>query len=273
MKTNCILVSLFFLMVWQPVAANETSEVAQQFNRGISHFQQSRFEIAAETFETLIENPRFAERHADGYFWLAKSQMALGELDSASQNLEYYLHSFPNHPGYEEANYQRARILYLQSEYELAIQAFEKFTHFFSRSPFIANALYWSAESAFSLGRFSEARDLFSTVLNDFPTSFRAEAARYRISLLDLREREETLLELLRSSHQELLFAIRDFDRREREFQETITEYRRRIRSAASDEAKTHIDELELQIERLQSEKSELLQTITELQDELQGRR
>lgn len=264
-----VLLAVIFLAAIPTIAFSAETERSSEdlLRAGISAFQDSRFEVAADLFMKIVAMDESTDREAEGYFWLAKSYMALGAIDQAAQHLEYFIHHFPDHRYQSEAYYQRGRVFYLQGEYEQSIRSFADFIDEYPDSPFIANALYWTGECLFSLGRLDEARSLFTTVIQEHSASFRSEAARYRLSVLDLKEREETLLNLLRISHQELLHTIQDHERREQEYEESVHEYRRRLRDSAPDEVQHEMRELQQQIEDLQQANDELQQRITELQD------
>lgn len=219
---------------------------------GIDAFRNSDFETAMLNFRAALLDEPDAETEADAYFWLAKSAMAMGRLTEAERNLEYYLRTFPDHEYAVEARYQRGRVLFMSEDYEGAIQAFTDFIRSFGESPFVANATYWSAEALFNLGRLDEAKRLFETVLRDYPTSFRVEAARYRIALIELNAREEELLKLLQWSHEEYLQALDEFQRREQAYQEAITSYQQRLQNAAGADFREEITRLTTQVRTLQ---------------------
>lgn len=221
-------------------------------SEGISAFRNSDFETAVLNFREVILNEPNPEDEADAYFWMAKSAMAMSRLGEAERNLEYYLRTFPEHEYAIEARYQRGRILFLREDYEAAIQAFTDFIESFGESPFVANATYWSGESLFNLGRLDEAKRLFESVLRDYPTSFRVEAARYRIALIELNARERELLQLLQWSHEEYLQALDEFDRRERAYQEAIASYQTRLQNAAGADFREEIGRLTTQVRTLQ---------------------
>lgn len=240
-------------------------------DRGIEEFQASDFSQALVEFRKLLVDPAYSGYRADAYFWIAKATMALGRLEAAEENLEYYLLNYPDHPSYVEANYQKARLLYLQQEYQSALEAFERFIDSYPGSPFVANAFYWSGEALFELGHLNRARTLFQTVVEDYPTSFRVEAARYRISVIELKRREEELLKLLRWSHEESLRALEEFQQREQTYQEALAEYQRRLANLSEDDFRAEIEVLRAQIEELTVELADRDATIADLQAELQS--
>lgn len=236
---------------------------------GIDAFSRSDFESALLRFREVLLNPVEEESEATAYFWLAKSAMALNRLSEAERNLEFYIQTFPDHEFAVEAQYQRGRLLFMGEDYEGAVQSLATFVDEYSDSPFVANAIYWSGEALFNLGRLSEARRLFDTVLRDYPTSFRVEAARYRIAVIDLNVREQELLQLLRWSHEEYLEALDEFQRREQAYREAIASYQERLQNAATADFRDEIIRLTAQVRTLQETVRSRDAEITRLQQQL----
>lgn len=220
-----ILLALVLVMMVPFVVSGQN----QVLREGLISFQNSDFETAILRFrEVLLEEPD-DDTAATAYFWLAKAAMATDRLAEAERNLEHYLHNFPEHRFAIEARYQQGRLLFMQSDYEGALQAFDRFVRRHEDSPFVANAVYWGGEALFNLGRLDQARQLFDRVIREFPTSFRVEAARYRGAVIDLTFREQELLQLLRWSHEENLRSLDEFRRRERALQEAIDAYQQQL--------------------------------------------
>lgn len=221
---------------------------------GIESFSRSDFDAAILRFREALLDATDGETEASAYFWTAKAAMALNQLDEAERNLEFYLQNFPDHEYVAEAEYQRGRLLFMREDYEQAIIALGLFVDENPDSPFAANAVYWAGESLFAVGRFDDAKRLFETVLRDYPTSYRVEAARYRIAVIELSFRERELLSLLQWSHEEYLQALDDFDRRERAYQEAIASYQQRLAAAATEDFREEIIRLTTQVRTLQEQ-------------------
>lgn len=235
------------LAISAPLAAQD--EVIQG---GIDAFRRSDYTSAILRFREALLDASDSDVEADAYFWLAKSAMALNRLGEAERNLEYYIQNFPDHEFAVEARYQRGRLLYLQDDYQAAIQALAQFVEANADSPFVANAFYWSGESLFKLGRLEEAREIFETVVRDYPSSFRVEAARYRVAIIDLSFRERELLNMLQWSHEEYLQTLDEFGRREQAYRDAIASYRQRLQNAASEDFREEIVRLTTQVRTLQ---------------------
>ncbi|MFP4152922.1 MAG: tetratricopeptide repeat protein [Alkalispirochaeta sp.] len=246
-----ILVSVMIIIFALPngIGADTPDDLIRD---GIAAFGTSDFESAVMSFRDVLLGDPTPGQEGSAYFWLAKSAMAMGRLGEAERNLEYYLRTFPDHEYAVEAHYQRGRILYLQEDHEGALQVLTAFIRDHEASPFVANATYWSGESLFNLGRLDEAKRLFESVLRDYPTSYRVEAARYRIGLIELHQREQELLTLLQWSHEEYLQALDEFERREGAYQEAIASYQQRLQSAAGEDFREEISRLTTQVRTLQ---------------------
>jgi TolA-binding protein len=264
-----LLTLLLALVLAMPAAAQSLSEGNAILEEGIDAFRRSDFDTAVLRFrEILLEDPD-ADLEANAYFWLSKSAMALGRLTEAERNLEYYIRTFPSHEFAVEARYQRGRLLFMQEDYAAAVEALSSFVEQYPESPFVANAIYWSGESLYTLGRFNDARRLFDSVVRDYTRSFRVEAARYRIALIDLNERETELLQLLRWSHEEYLKTIDDFERRDRAYQEAIAAYQQRLQNAADEGSRQEIIRLTTQVRSLQETLRNRDAEIQRLQEQL----
>ena len=127
----------------------------------------------------------------------------------------------------------------------------------------IPSAYYWVGECLFSVGRFEEARTLFSLVLDKYPQAIKREAAWYRISLVEQTGKEEELLKLLKMSHEESLKIIEDYQRREKTYEQAINAYQKRISDMIKD---TRLGELEKQLGDEKIKNSTLLDKISSLE-------
>lgn len=243
------------------------------FNEGIAAFQRSDFGTAILRFREVLLDDVEEETEAAAYFWLAKSAMAAGRLGEAERNLEFFLRTFPGNRFYTEGRYQQGRLLFMQEDYQSALQSLEAFTREFPDSPFVANAVYWSGEALFNLGRLEQSRALFQRVIRDFPSSFRVEAARYRIAVIELTFREQELLQLLRWSHEENLRALDEFRRRERGFQEAITAYQDQLSRADGRTEQEEINRLATQNRNLQETLRNRDARIRQLEEEIRNLR
>lgn len=239
-------------------ALTATSVVAQQeppaeLISALEAFQRAAYGEALISLEAGEADGSEAWR-GHFLFWQARTLMAANAFNEAADRFDLFLTQFDDHPYTEEANYQRARLFYLTQEFQSSIDQFARFMDTYPQSQFFANALYWTGEGLFSLGNIDEAERFFAEVTERYPRSFRVEAARYRLDVIELSRRENELLTLLQWSHEEYLSALESFQNRERTYQEALRSYRARLASLATDDFEDEILGLNARIEELEEE-------------------
>ena len=237
--------------------------------RGIAQFGTAEYDDSIRAFRDIILDSDLTGYHDEAYFWTAKSYIALGQYSEAEKNLEFFISEFPDSPIRPESLYQRGRLLFLRNEYEASILALEEYISAFGESAFVANSYFWIGEALYCLGHFDRARVIFSIVVDEYPSSFKVEAARYRISLIDLKEREEELLKLIKWSHEEYLQALEDFQRRERSYEQALSAYQRRVADLTSDSNEEEIASLKETVQSLTLSVSEYRGEAQRLQSQL----
>jgi len=196
--------------------------------QGQDAYARGDYLAALAQFQKLVADPE-ARTQADPFLWLAKTYFAVLDTKNAALNLDYYLQNFPKDPARTDGLYLQARLLYSDGDYEHAIQAFGQYLDLAPTGDQVPNALFWMAESAFSLGHYEEAAHLYTKIVQGYPSSFKLEASRYRLSVIDLRHREEELLKLLQWSHAEALNSADEFQRREKAYQQSLAAYQKRV--------------------------------------------
>jgi TolA-binding protein len=236
----------------------QASTGADQLREGLLQFKEERYQDAIRTFRTLIFNARDDQQQAsaaDAYYWISRAYMAIGNYEEASRNLEYFLANFPAHSYVSDALYQKGRLLYLQGDPQSSIQVFDRFITEYPDSDYAGSAYFWTGECLFSLGRLEEAARVFNKVIVEYPKSVKLEAARYRLSLIEFKKRENELLKLLKWSHEEALKSVDEFRRREKAYEQAIAVYQRKLSvsdaSGTSAEAEEALEQLRLENQQL----------------------
>ena len=268
-KTNRVLVSCVFLLLTTSIFSETWGDLL--IKEGIGTFGQAKYDESIRIFREIIVDTGLTENHGDAYFWIAKAYMALGQYDSAGKNLEFFIEEFPENYYFPESLYQKGRLLFLQKDYEACILALHDFINSYPLTPYIANSYFWIGESLYSLGQFSEALQMFTTVVEQFPASFKVEGAQYRISLIELKEREQELLKLLKWSHEEYLKMLEDFQRRERSYEQALASYQRRIAEITSQDKDKQIASLTAEVDKLKRSVSAHESEISALKAQLES--
>lgn len=222
---------------------------ADLLQRGQQQYAQLDFTGARRTFSQILETPTLVSFHPNALLWWIRTEMALKAWDQASALVERFLQNYPSHPLAREALYEKGRILYSTGDLENALLTFDAFLKTDPDRELTSNALFWMGECAYGLGRWEEAQVLYRRVVEAFPTSFKVEASRYRMSMIEMKLREEELLRLLRWSHEELVNSLDEFRRRERAYQQAIQAYQRRILEFERSDLASRVRQLEQQLQ------------------------
>jgi len=172
---------------------------------GKSYFQVAAYREALSLFRDSLSDPRYVAQRNEAYFWTGKTLFALERYDESLRNFDLFLSEYPSDRNSAEAHYLRARVYFLQGDMESAALLFARFIQENPRSPFVPNGYYWAGESYLSMGNLAEAESLFQVVIRNYPTSARIEAARYRLDVIQLKKREQELVQLLQWSQEESL--------------------------------------------------------------------
>jgi predicted nuclease with TOPRIM domain len=114
-----------------------------------------------------------------------------------------------------------------------------------------------------------EARRVFASIAREFPSSVKVEAARYGVSIIDFRRRENEMLKLLKWSHEETLKTGEEFQRRERDYEQAVAVLRRRIAEFERDDLAALVTQKEGQVASLRSQIAELEDSQSLLQTQL----
>lgn len=245
------VLALFFnsLVLW----GQDLSLITQ----GKDYFSRGDYVQALTVFQKAVSDPQLRNQPSV-YLWLSKTYFALLDFTGSSRNLEYYLDHFPSDSGQEEGKYLQARVLFAQGDFEKDIQAFSAFMTAYPSSDQLPNAIYWIAESAFALGHYDEAASLYSRILKAYPASYKVEACRFRLAIVELRQREEELTKLLRWSQIEAINSADEFQRREKAYQQALLSYQKKILDLQSGDLGSQIANLQDELRQKDSQISAL---------------
>jgi TolA-binding protein len=236
----------------------QSSGPASDLKDGIDQFRNNQFDKAILLFHNVILDPNSGPQKAAAYLLIAKSYMAIGRLEDAAHNLEFYLATYPGAADYEEASYQKGRLLFMQEEYESAVQVLQQFIAGYAKSPLVSSAWFWVGESLYGLGRLDDALAVYQKIVADYPTSAKVEAAQYKLSLIQLRKREVELSKLLKWSHEEFLNSVQEYQNREKAYVQAIEAYQKRLGGTGSQDDRKVIADLQQQLARKTDEAAQL---------------
>lgn len=243
--------------------ATQTSGAAEDLRRGIELFANARYSEALPIFDSLLLDPRSGSLRAEGAYWSAMTLLASGDPAGAEKVIESFLVSFPGHERMPDMIYHKARAAFLLKDYERSISGFQAYMSAFPQGEHVPAAIFWSAECLYSLGRLPDADKLYRMIGERYPNSVKAEAARYRLNLIQFKYREDELLTLLKWSHEESLRIIEDFQRREKAYEQALEVYQKRYGEAKRGVAQTQAS-LEEQVASLKLAMDDLARRLQE---------
>ena len=232
---------------------------------GLNNFSKGNYTEALDNFREIILNNNYEFVQGTAYYWISRSYIAQNLLDKAEDNLDFFLQNYSANILYPDAVYQKGRILFKKSKYDASIQIFYKFIESYPENPYVSNSYYWIAESLYALGHLKEAKSIFSMIIRNYPTSYKLEASNYKLLLITLKFRENELLKLLKISHEEYLKALEDFQRKEKVYEQSISNYQRKLNATSSDDQKKIISEMSDEILRKNKSLSDLKSEIVTL--------
>ncbi|WP_245540196.1 tetratricopeptide repeat protein [Sediminispirochaeta bajacaliforniensis] len=254
---------LLFIAGSLPLFAQEAG--AGRMKSALEAFGSGAYQDALLGFREVILDNDAQKLHGAAYYWLARSEMALKNYDDAARDLEYFLENFPKSSFYREGSYWKGRLLFLQNDFDNAIRALYDFIEAYPDHEFVANAYYWIGESLFALGHLEKAQRIFNLIITDYPASFKVEASRYRLSLIEMKEREEELMRLLKMSHEEYLSALEEFQRREKMYDQAISGYQRKLTALTANDKEALVQELSSDLDAKEQEIADLKRQISQL--------
>jgi len=253
---------LLLLMMTFALCASSVDKL----NEAIQLFRDGEYEKAIPVLRGVIADPAATAQRPDAVLLMAKSEMAIGKLDEAGKNLEYYLSVYPAGPDYAEALYQKGRLLFLQEQFEESIQVLQSFLSKYPSSPLASSAWFWVGENLYSLGRVDVAEKVYQRILTDFPTSVKVEAARYKISLIQLQKKEIELERLLTWSHEDFLKTLEEYRQREKTYEQAIDAYQKKLIGGTAEQVQKTVADLRAELAQKTAEAQELSAKLSQLQ-------
>ena len=179
------------LMVAMPIILfplNATVEDAQ-FRLAVELYEEGMYEDSLVEFDRLMDEMRTTKYAEAGYFYRGNIYMALERFEAAREQLQGLKDTFPEGPYLHQSLYLLGRSEYLLENYEKAVSLFDTYVSRYPSLDYADNSLYWKAESFLALGNREEARQALEEVLERYPRGTKADAARFKLELMDIEDK------------------------------------------------------------------------------------
>ena len=220
-----IAIIAFCLFCFLPIFAQASFNDA--LLPALEAYAQEDWASAIMLFKKAYNENKNAEE--DALYWLILAQMSAGETRSALNDCNAFLAKFPNNKNCAEIAYQRARALYLLEQNDEAIKQFYDFVKQNPEHEKVSFALFWIAETLYNYKNYERATLFYRMIVDEYSSSPKREASLYRLELIQQREREEELLQLLKITHEESLKAAEEYENKRRSYEQAIEAYQKRI--------------------------------------------
>ncbi|GHV86687.1 hypothetical protein AGMMS50230_22950 [Spirochaetia bacterium] len=222
-----LLLLLLCMGLWPVFAQTNRVTPEELFKTGIGLYSEGRFTEAAAVLR-LVEPE--SDLHPDALYWTALTGLSSGDYAAALTDMSKLETAYPQSRWTAELPYHRGRCLFYQGHYEEAIRSFKAHADSLDQNDLKRGAsYYWMGEAAFALGQWNSAADLFSMVMEKYPSSVKYEAASYRVNLINQKKVESELLSILRWSNEESLKTLEEYQNREKAYDLAITAYQQKI--------------------------------------------
>ncbi len=181
----CVLTLLIPFAVFSQAPSVEDA----QFKLGIDLYQQGRFQDAITEFRRLLFDMKTSKYRDASYFYAANAYLSLGKVTEARSNFRIVADTLRKSRYHSDALYLYGRCEYLLKNYPSSIELFDSYLKLYPSLQYADNSLYWKAESLLGMGMRGDARDTFTEVLKRYPTGNKADAARFKLRLMELEDR------------------------------------------------------------------------------------
>jgi tetratricopeptide (TPR) repeat protein len=217
------------------IFAQDNESFEQHFNLGKTLYDSANYLEALDEFNKAMETAPEAFK-PKAHIITGYCYMSLNKYDKAEITFDYIIENYSDSQEYFEAMYQKGRVNFINENYETAIDILNQFIDSAENNPFRGNAFFWIAESLYNLGHFNEAAAIYKVVTEKYKDSFRFDAAKNRIELINLSKREREIEKLLKWSFEESINEREQFKKQEEEYNQAILAYQRKLTLLSEDD-------------------------------------
>jgi len=170
-----------------------------QFNLAVELYRKGQYADSVIEFDRLHMDMN-SKKYIDAcYFYRGHAYLAMKQYEKANVQFRYIVNSMHGSSYYDRSLYQLGRSEYLRGDYDAAIDVFDRYLDHYSFEDYADNSLYWKGESLLSQGDRERAQTAFEDVLHTYPTGNKADAAYFKLRLMEMEDelatREQTFPE------------------------------------------------------------------------------
>lgn len=225
--------------------------------QGFQAYSNKDWTSASFFLRKAVVNPENST--ADVWYMIISSQMYAQNYSSAINDCDNFLQNFSESELVPYVEYQKGRALHFLGQNDAAVLTLSDFCHQYPENKMYASSLYWLGECFFDDYDYESAKNLYETVVAEFPNSDKVEDAQFKLDVISQREREQKLLYLLKMTGEEYLSSKENYEKQIREYQtQDLVSLRRQLNAANA------------RIKELEDAASQTLQLANQAQQEAQ---
>jgi cellulose synthase operon protein C len=171
---------LFVLAVCERYAHGD--EADDQYAVAAEHYRQERWQLAVDEFSALVEKHADHKTRSEAEFFLAESQVQLGEYSQAAEHYRAYLNREPQGRYAKSALFREGESAYLGGNGEAAAKALTTFLEQHADDELAAYALPYLGRIALDANQLGEAEKQFCAALDKFPGGPLVDEARFGLA-------------------------------------------------------------------------------------------
>ena len=190
-KRVLIFFLIFIILILIPIILfpRNTSIEDAQFELATALFSKNRYEDAIVEFEKLVYEIRTKKYPDACYFYIGNAYFALKKYSEAEWNFRILVDKYKSGKYHSTSLYLAGRSIFLRNRYSDSIRLFDSYVSKYPSLEYADNSLYWKAEALIKLGNSKKAKALFMEVLKKYPFGDKADAARFKLRVMDLEEK------------------------------------------------------------------------------------
>lgn len=155
----------------------------------------------------------------DVHYMLIMSEMFGEDYASVISDCAEFAGNYPDSPLLSNVTYQKGKALHYKGDNDQAVMVLSDFCHENPSSPVYPSALYWIAECFYEDYNFQTAEGLFQRIIDVYPDDKKAVDAKYKIDAIAQREREQKLLDILKTNNEKFLEQKASYERQLKGFE------------------------------------------------------
>lgn len=236
---------------------------ANHFVAGLDAYARNDWLKAINSFQGAINNAKTEGEIETSLYYLIMSLASSGNYKNAVNSANIFLSRYPKSDKYPDILYQRGRLYCLLGLFEKSIKELYSFIYQYPTHRSLLQAYYWIGEGLYLSGKLQEARDIFSRILLNYPSSSKTELVKQRISLIDQASNQEELLTLLRLNQEQTMKLAKEYEQKQLDYEKAIAEYKD---SFANKVDESRLDELERILQEEREKNAELYEKLLVLE-------